>query len=98
MVVQVLVAEAQPEDALSQQGLDAVLDPSRTAMVHEALGETRHDAGPRVRLRQQRCTAVTRHPSAIERGFYLATPKPLEFQNVVEVESPSGLRDLSVTT
>jgi hypothetical protein len=50
MIVEVLVAECQPENALSDQRLDTVLDVARVAPIGEALSKTPYQSKATVRL------------------------------------------------
>ena len=66
VVVEVLIAERQAEDALCHQGLHLVPDVIRMAGVAEAGGEAVDEPDGLVRLAQQQRAGVGRHHPAVE--------------------------------
>jgi hypothetical protein len=70
VVVQVFVAQRQPEHALADQRLDPVLDVRRRALVGEAAGKARHQPDRPVRRAQQQGTGIRRDHPAVERRHH----------------------------
>ena len=68
MVVEILVAERDPKDALRQEVADGVLDPRRIAVVVEAMRELLDDLGALLGLLQQQHAAVRGDVAAVEIG------------------------------
>ncbi len=66
MVVQILVAQRQPEHPLAHQRLQAMLDEARVAPVGEAAGKPPDQAQPLVQLPQQQCSGVGCDRPAVE--------------------------------
>src|SRR5208337_2276814 len=66
VVVQILVAERQPEDALSDQGLDLMLDEARIPPVGEASGKAAHEAEAAIDLPQQQRAGIRGDRPAVE--------------------------------
>ena len=72
VIVEVLVTQRQPVDALGDQLAHAVFDLPGLAMIAETVGELPHDAGALFGLAQQRRAAVGGDRAAVETGHHLA--------------------------
>ena len=70
VVVQVLIAECQPEHPLADQRCDLVLDVSGRAIILEAGGETLGEADGLIGGPEQQRTGIRRDQAAIERGHH----------------------------
>ena len=68
VVVEVLIAERQAEDALRDQGLERMNGEQRAAVVAKASGKPIREADRLVRLAQQQSPGVRRHQPAVEIG------------------------------
>lgn len=68
MVVEVLVAQRQGQDALPDQVADLVIDPGPVPMVGEAGGEAVQEADPPVDLGQEQSAGVGGDVPAVETG------------------------------
>jgi hypothetical protein len=66
VVVQILVAERQGEDALPDQRLDPMFDQARVAPVEEASGEAAHQVEAAIELPQQKRAGIRGDRPAIE--------------------------------
>jgi hypothetical protein len=66
VVIEILVAQCQPEYALHNQVQQGVLDQVRPAVVGEASGVTVHDAGPLFQLFQQQGSPIGGNIASIE--------------------------------
>ena len=72
VIVEILITERQPVDALGNQLAHAVFDLRGLTMVAEAGGELPHDARALFELAQQQGAAVGGDRAAIETGHHLA--------------------------
>jgi hypothetical protein len=80
VVVQILVAQAQGEDALLEQLLDRELDPFRVAKVLEAGGEPVDDPGLRFHLPQQQRPGIRGDRPTVKSGGDFSRAKGLEIE------------------
>ena len=78
MVVEVLVSQGQPRDALRHQRVQGMLHKTRIAPVREAGGHPVEQTHGSVDLAQQQAARVGGDRPAIERGRHLPTPAPLK--------------------
>ena len=72
VIVEVLITQHQPVDALRDQLAHAVFDLRDLAPIAEAIGEAPHDAGVLFELAQQHRATVGGDHAAIETGHHLA--------------------------
>ena len=70
MIVEVFIPQGQPEDALSHQCLDLMLDIARITPIGEAVGEATHQPDASVYLSQQQRASVRGDVPAIEPGHH----------------------------
>ncbi len=73
VVVEILVAERDPEHALTHQGRDFVLDPFMTPLVVKARRKPVHHSDRSIGRSQQQCSCVGGDQPAIECRFHTAT-------------------------
>ena len=72
VIVEVLIPQRQPVDALGDQLWHAVFDLRGLPIIVETVGEFPHDAGALFELAQQHRAAVGADRAAIETGHHLA--------------------------
>ena len=72
VIVEVLITQRQPVDALADQLSHAVFDLRGLPIIVETVGEFPHDAGALFELAQQHRAAVGADRAAIETGHHLA--------------------------
>ena len=72
VIVEVLITQHQPVDALGDQLAHAVFDLRGLAVIAEAGGELPHDTAALLELAQQHAAAVGGDRAAIETGHHLA--------------------------
>ena len=73
VVVEILVAERDPEHPLTHQGRHTVLDQLRTPLVVKARRKPIHQINRPIGRAQKQCPRIRRHQSAVECRFHRAT-------------------------
>ena len=68
VVVEILVAERDPEYALTHQRPNFMFDQIRTPVIREAAGEPINQLYRAVRGTQQQAASITRHRATVERS------------------------------
>ncbi len=77
MVVHVLVAERQAQDALSHDLLDGVLDAAWGAVIREALSEAAQDPALALHFAEQQDTRIRGDIAAVETGDKVTVTRSL---------------------
>ena len=70
VVIEVLIAERNPEHPLADQGGHRVLDQILTAMIAKAGGKSIHQIDRAIGRAEQQSTRIRRHQSRIEGRFH----------------------------
>ena len=78
MVVEILVAQAQPQDPLLDQRLDGVFDPFRIPMIGEALAQPTQNPGPLLHFAQEDAPGVGGDLAAVEPAYDVPSVQALK--------------------
>jgi len=84
VVVEILVAERQPEDPLADQRLDRMLDRLRYPRIAEASGELPDDPGRPARLPKQQCAGIGADHAAVEFAHHFATVDGSKLERILD--------------
>ena len=80
MVVEILVAQAQPVHTLLDQRFDGMLDPIRIPMVGEALAQPTQNPGPLLHFAQQDAPGVGGDLTAVEPAHDISSVQALKHE------------------
>ena len=82
VIVEVLVAERQTEDALSDQRVNLMLNIAGIAPIDEAVGEATYQSEATVDLSQQQRTCIRSDTSAVEPGYHRTPLNRFKFEQL----------------
>jgi hypothetical protein len=80
VIIQILVAQSQSVNALSDQFLNRVLGQDRRPVIHEAGGELAEDARPLLDLPQQQPPSIGGDPPSVKSSGNFSPREGLKFQ------------------
>ncbi len=83
MIIEVLVAQRNPEEPLADQMLQAMFDEALIPSVHEAASQSADQAQPPFHLAQQQPAAVAAEKSARKISHHLAATKALKLKGAL---------------
>jgi hypothetical protein len=80
MIIEVLVAQRQPEDPLPYHGLHTMLHEARVAPINEALGKPTNQPEATINLAQQQRSRIRRDVATLETGHHRTTFNRFKFE------------------